>query len=326
MPIYIDVVGRCNLKCPSCPMGNSFDRDSVGGTMSPELLRQILHKAVGEMPIDFVGLYNWTEPLLHPRIGELVMIVKSLGLKCYVSSNLNIAKRLEDLVQSAPDFLRISVSGFTNATYQKQHAGGDIEVVKSNMRLLADLVEKYRPRTHIEVYYLRWLGNFDEELLMEQFSRRLGFSFTADWAWMSPIEKVIGIASEDAAAVSEQDRETVQSLARPFEATLDGLKKFANFGPCPYFSDYLVLDCAGGVSLCCGVYDQHLYTVGNYLDHSLQDLLKLKGKNPHCRMLCKQCMGLGLPALGMNIPEITNLAVTHVLTRYAGRLGVSLLA
>ena len=45
MPVYIDVVGRCNLKCPSCPMGNSFDKDSVGGSMSPELLTRILEKA-----------------------------------------------------------------------------------------------------------------------------------------------------------------------------------------------------------------------------------------------------------------------------------------
>lgn len=326
MPIYVDVVGRCNLKCPSCPMGNSFDKDTPGGSMPPDLLRRILEKAVRELPIDFVGLYNWTEPLLHPRIGDLVTTVKSFGLKCYVSTNLNVSKRLEDLVRSSPDFLRISVSGYNNSTYQKQHEGGDIETVKENMRRLASLVREHRPATHIEVYYLRWLGNLDEEALMQQFSQELGFTFTADWAWMSPIEKVVDLAFGEPSQISIKDRETVASLARPFHATIDALRKYANFGPCPFFTDYLVLDCTGRVSLCCGVYDQHLYTVGNYLDHSLSDLLKIKGKNPHCQMLCKQCMGLGLPALGMNVPEINNLAVTNVLSSYAKKLGASIVS
>lgn len=325
--VYIDVVGRCNLKCPSCPMGNSFDRESAGGSMSPELLARILEKVVRERKVDFVSLYNWTEPLLHPRIGELVRIVKSFGLACDVSSNLNIAKHLEGLVRAAPDFLRISVSGFTNTTYRKHHPGGDIETVKENMRRLAEHLSEHKPGTRVEVYFLRWLGNLDEEVLMQQFSESLGFMFTAEWAWISPIEKVIDLVSGDAAHISAKDRETMDALARPFHATVEMARKhYANFGPCPYFSDFLVLDCAGRVSLCCGVHDQHLYTIGNYLDHSLEELLRMKAHNPHCRMTCRQCMELGLPAIGMRRPDLNNLAVANVLRRYADRLGVSLVS
>jgi MoaA/NifB/PqqE/SkfB family radical SAM enzyme len=329
MPVYIDVVGRCNLKCPSCPMGNSFDQDSVGGSMSPELLTRILEKAVREQPIEFVGLYNWTEPLLHPKIGELVAIVKSFGLRCYVSSNLNIAKRLEDVVRSAPDFFRISVSGFTNAVYRQHHSGGDVETVKRNMQALAELVRQYRPATDIEVYYLRWVGNLDEEFLMQEYAESLGFTFTADWAWLSPIEKVIDVLAGDDSSLSTTDRATIESLARPFRKTVEALKPYANFGPCPFFSDYLVLDCTGRVSLCCGVYDPQLYTVGNYLDHSLADLMKMKSENPHCRMTCRQCMDYGLPALGLNVPtmsKINDLAISKVLTRYAAKLGVAVVS
>lgn len=326
MPLYIDVVGRCNLKCPSCPMGNSFDKESIGGSMSPDLLRRILEKAVSETKPEYVGLYNWTEPLLHPKLGELIEIVNGFGLPCYLSTNLNIAKRLEEVVRAAPHFLRISVSGFTNNTYQKQHSGGDIEVVKANMRLLADMVKKYRPATQIQVYYLRWLGNLDEEFLMQEYAEGLGFTFQADWAWFSPIEKVISILSNDLARVSEEDLATIRSLARPFQATVQAAKKYANLGRCTFFHDYLVLDCAGRVSLCCGVYDQRLYTFANYLDHPLPELLTMKAADPHCSGTCQQCMGFGLPALGLNIPEFGNLAIANVLNRYASRLGVSLVS
>ena len=33
---YVDVVGTCNLRCPSCPVGNS-DAKVPTGTMAPEL-------------------------------------------------------------------------------------------------------------------------------------------------------------------------------------------------------------------------------------------------------------------------------------------------
>jgi hypothetical protein len=74
---YIDVFSYCNLRCPSCLVGARYGElsDWPRGLMSPELLGQILDKAVGECRISAVGLYNWTEPLLHPRIADLVRVV-----------------------------------------------------------------------------------------------------------------------------------------------------------------------------------------------------------------------------------------------------------
>ncbi len=293
--------------------------------MSPQLLETILKKAKSESPIDFVGLYNWTEPLLHPQIGELINIVNSFGLRCLISSNLNISKRLEDVIKAQPAFFRVSLSGFTNHIYQQQHRGGDVERVKENMRLLADLVRKYNSKTHIEIYYLRWLGNLDEEFFMQEFAENLGFTFKAEWAWMCPIEKQIAILSNDESGYSDEDILTVNSLARPFLETVNFLMtKYANSG-CPYIHGVLTLDCTGRVSLCCGTFNQELYTIGNYLDYTLSELNSMKLKNDNCKAICNVCTGLGLPALGfVNDPELNNLPVLYVLERYAKKMGTSL--
>ena len=68
MAFYIDVFGFCNLRCPSCPVGNWSDDPAVfhHGLMSKELLGAILDKAMRECRVRSVGLFNWTEPLLHP--------------------------------------------------------------------------------------------------------------------------------------------------------------------------------------------------------------------------------------------------------------------
>ena len=45
MGFNIDVVSACNLKCPSCPVGNSEDVTRSKGIMASELLEEILKKA-----------------------------------------------------------------------------------------------------------------------------------------------------------------------------------------------------------------------------------------------------------------------------------------
>ena len=94
----IDVLGSWNLSCPSCPMGNYKSATNPRGFMAPELLDKILHKAANECSINAVGLFNWTEPLLAPQIVELVRIVNSYKLPCFLSSNLNILKNPEEIL------------------------------------------------------------------------------------------------------------------------------------------------------------------------------------------------------------------------------------
>src|SRR5262245_21750268 len=91
----IDVIGSCNLRCPSCPQGNLRDIRLPKGQMEPDLLRRILGKAVQECRIKGVGLFNWTEPLLHPRLPELIGIIHEQGLRCFLSSNLNALRNLD---------------------------------------------------------------------------------------------------------------------------------------------------------------------------------------------------------------------------------------
>ena len=68
----IDIVGTCNLRCPTCPVGNFPAADRPKGFMAPDLFERILAKirvdAVVAEPE--VWLFNWGEPLLHPQLPE----------------------------------------------------------------------------------------------------------------------------------------------------------------------------------------------------------------------------------------------------------------
>ena len=113
--LYIDIFGHCNLRCPSCPVGNWSKNDGKtfsSGLIDEQTLRLILEKALSETNVESVGLFNWTEPLLNPNVNRLVRIVKSYGLKCSISSNLNVLKDPYGLMAAELDWFRVSVSGF----------------------------------------------------------------------------------------------------------------------------------------------------------------------------------------------------------------------
>ena len=85
----VEVAGSCNLRCPSCPQGNSRQADHPKGFMDVDLFRKIIGKMAHEpVCVQTVALYNWGEALLHPKLPELINIVKNHNFICNISSNL----------------------------------------------------------------------------------------------------------------------------------------------------------------------------------------------------------------------------------------------
>ena len=300
---YIDVFSYCNLRCPTCIVGNKFGdiHEWPKGLMSVELLGRILDKALSECRILAVGLYNWTEALLHPDLPMLVREVKARGLPCHLSSNLNVLRRPEELLAEGPDSLRVSVSGFTQPIYQLGHRAGDIEKVKHNMVLLAEAKATTGAATGIEVFYHRYKHNVAEMALMEQFALSLGFTFRSCLAQIFPVEKIINISE---GKVSPDDRTTLDLLALPLERALAVTSQTKNTS-CRLFDDMMTLDIEGNVMLCCGSSMERSNVVGNFLEMPLAELQALKGQ----KTLCGPCLDLGIPDYFMaTYPEFEAIA------------------
>lgn len=80
--------------------------------MQLDMFKQIVDKAKTE-GVDTIYLYNWTEPLIHPKIGEFIEIINAAGMGSGISTNLNLAKNMEKALMAEPSYFRISLSGFT---------------------------------------------------------------------------------------------------------------------------------------------------------------------------------------------------------------------
>ncbi|MBS4078223.1 radical SAM/SPASM domain-containing protein [Pseudomonas rustica] len=296
MNMYIDIVGACNLSCPSCPMGNS-ENLNFKKAMQLDMFKQIVEKAKGE-GVGAIFLYNWTEPLVHPKIGEFIEVINAAGMESGISTNLNLAKNMEKALSAEPGYFRISLSGFYQDTYKKGHVGGDIEVVKQNMIALSEIKQRLGLSTRIDVYYHRYLDNIEEESLMREFSEALGFDFSTGYSVMMPLEKTLAIVERDP-SVTATDYETLERLALPpYDDLINVVQQFPQQA-CTLKDDWLVIDCNGTTVLCCTIFNQTEYQVGKYLDMPLDELTRRKSTEKNCVDMCNRCAKKGLHIYSM---------------------------
>ena len=277
--------------------------------MSAQQLDKILEKAKKESHVSEFGLYNWADPLLHPKLPELVKVVNEHGVTCSLSTNLNRLRDADELMRSNPSLLIISLSGFHQETYGLTHRRGDIETVKKNMLVLADAKIKTGSKTKISVSFHRYLSNLSEEEPLKNLAKELDFSFEPCWANWLPLEKVLAASGNTSyGVITPQDKDLLQNLAVPLYIALDSAKKVSS--PRCYLNENIItLNYRGDIQLCCGVYDSSRFTIGNYMALSLSQIQAAR----RAHSACSDCMKNGVHDYFLyNIPNLDSLAQANI--------------
>ena len=85
-PIHmqVEITNYCNLKCPICPTGNkSLNRPPTA--IDIDLFKSLMNEA-GHYLLT-LALYAWGEPLLHPKLSEILKIIRKYNLVTFLSTN-----------------------------------------------------------------------------------------------------------------------------------------------------------------------------------------------------------------------------------------------
>lgn len=133
----VEIVRRCNLRCPLCPVGNSLARRLPD--MSGDTFRRIVDRVASSL--ESMTLHNYGEPLLHPQAGAFIRYAKEAGIgRVALTTNGNQLplSLAEDLIESGLDSIRFSVDTADADAYRRYRVGGDLSRVLANIRLLAD--------------------------------------------------------------------------------------------------------------------------------------------------------------------------------------------
>jgi MoaA/NifB/PqqE/SkfB family radical SAM enzyme len=279
----IDVVGLCSLRCPTCPVGNSELGDRPRGLMKYELFERIVQKIRRESPCEqaLVNLFNWGEPLLHPELPRMIGLLRQSGLRSCVSTTLNIRRGLESVIAASPCELKISLSGFTESTYERTHPGGKLELVKENMRKVREYIDHYQTKTHVWVSHHLYRSNQAQAPLVKQFCEDLKFEYRPIMAYYMPLERLVDHLNGKPNVLDQNIIDDL--LYSPIERSRASAQVRSGHFDCELRFNQTVINHDGTVALCCAVYDQENMLGVRFLEADFHEIEKKKYAHSYCR-------------------------------------------
>ena len=298
---HVDILGACNLKCPSCPQ-SSLEKNIPKGSMTIETFKSVFDKIINDTPsISNISLYNWGEPFLHPYLDKIIDYIHAKNVAVSLSSNLSIKfnDRIEKIIKANPDYLKVSLSGFYPKAYNSTHTGGDINLVKNNLVLIRKLIDEYKTDTLIDINYHLYKDNSGENLKqMENFANNLGFIISKTYALIMPVERVISYLE------GNEDFE-IKKLKNNLLVTVEeGIEASSKFplpkNTCPYRENQIIINSDLTVPVCCTVWERKESIVAqNFLKTNINEINLNKKKIA----MCQKCMDLRLPEYNMGLNQ-----------------------
>lgn len=293
MPIYIEISGRCNAKCPYCAR-QRFKQRYAGKNMSPLLFEKILSHLItigilNREKNQTICLYNWGEPSLNPEINEILKILKMKNLNAEVSSNFITKPQIDNDNLNIISSVIFSLSGFTQDSYGKIH-GASLNKVLNNFEDFYFKLRTYSPDTRIKIAWHRYTFNEKEFWEAYQYFNRPGILFQPTVAYFNDLPEMLcymeGGLSEDRQKQAENDL-----FLNHVSQKLTGYQKQDRQNQC-FMWNYLVIDETGQLLLCCGMTNHDVdHVLGNVLEMSSKDIMQKKLSDP----ICKKCIASGFP-------------------------------
>jgi len=101
--VYLEITNICNLSCGFCP-----GTERRPQFLSPEGFRRILARLRGAT--EYLCFHLMGEPLLHPRLAELLAIADEAGFKVNITTNAVLLPKASEVLLSAPALHRVNLS------------------------------------------------------------------------------------------------------------------------------------------------------------------------------------------------------------------------
>jgi radical SAM protein with 4Fe4S-binding SPASM domain len=237
-PLHLDIesTNACNLKCIMCP--RNFMTEKIG-YIEWALFQKLIDEGAGHR-LRSIKLNYRGEPLLHPRLTEMVAYAKNQGIM-EVQFNTNglllSEEKAGELLDAGLDRIIFSVDGASRETYEEIRTGSNYEKVVNNIKTMVKMRnERGLKRPSVRVQMVKLKENAHE---VESFLKM----------WM-PIANRVAVNIE---------REPT------------GIQKEAEHFPCPQIWQRLMVCWDGEVRMCCGDWEGEI-VLGNVKESTIYEL------------------------------------------------------
>jgi MoaA/NifB/PqqE/SkfB family radical SAM enzyme len=286
--VYFEISGYCNARCAYCYSG--VHRPEKAQFIGVDLFRQTLTRLLVEQVVrkgSVISLYNWGEPVLHPRLGELIGVINELGLKYALSTNASRVPPIDRAFVANLDHVIFSMPGFSQEANDRIH-GFPFPEITTNIDRIVTACRQNGFGGRFTISYHVYKFNLDEIKPCERFADERGIQFNPYFPilnhWWEINDYISGHLPEERRKAAERDLFTLDGIDRVLaQAPKKGYR-------CPQ-GDYLNIDENGNVVTCCQVPRDHPdYTCGNVVRDDLAGALKKKLR----QSVCAGCIHSGL--------------------------------
>lgn len=206
--LQLDITNRCNNDCIACwlhsPLLNEHapSEEEKRKQLPFELICQLVAD-VAAMGTKEVYLAGGGDPFVHPRILDVIEVIKKAGMYCYVNTNFNLVEGpvLDRVLDLGLDEMTVSVWAGTGEAYARTHPNKTEEQFQRLKRALTELNRRKRDRPLIKVYHVVSTINCHEMEEMVDFVLETG----SEWVEFTVVDTIPG--ATDAILFDEEQRQ-----------------------------------------------------------------------------------------------------------------------
>lgn len=266
--IQMEITNRCNLKCAMCIRDMaSCDK----GDMSLSQFKKMINNSFNYRHTSL--LYGQGEPFLHPDIIEIIKFEREKGnFVTTVTNAVLLDERMcQQIIKSGLNYLRISIDGATERTFNFIRKGADFQQVIDNAERISSAAKSSGLKLGIACMATKW--NLHELPQMIALTHRLGITIieikevrnylTGPKLSLSMIAEEDEDFAEELHLILEETRRKAKELGVKLALQIPNIPKGI---PCvnPWFKTYVTFD--GWVTPCSRYFSKNHYTFGNLFE------------------------------------------------------------
>jgi MoaA/NifB/PqqE/SkfB family radical SAM enzyme len=163
--LYIESTNICNLSCIMCPTGRK-EQVRKKGYMDFELFKAIVDQMAPW--VQATTLHIWGEPLLHPRLFDMIAYCRQRGLHSEISTNATLLneERARRVLDAGLGGIYLCLDGMRPETYEQIRINADYEKTNANIRRFIELKQAggyAEPFVNLQIIEMeRTVGEIDE--------------------------------------------------------------------------------------------------------------------------------------------------------------------
>ncbi len=151
--MYIESTNVCNLRCIMCPTGR-HEIERRKGYMDFGLFTRIVDEMAPH--VEATTLHIWGEPLLHPRLTDMIAYCREHHLRCEISSNATLLSEDKALgiLDAGLDVIYLCLDGVTKETYEAVRRRANFDETQANVRRFLELRNRNgltRPQVNLQI-------------------------------------------------------------------------------------------------------------------------------------------------------------------------------